>query len=937
MTKKRGKYRPPHNKSRNPQSELLASSRPSGHTSKEHYAAGQAGRARDLRPDQVRRDPSDGLPGFPPNFGEYPIPHVLTFQGIIGTIAKVYRPSDEAVMDSWDNARFMLNDLGIMECLEQRKRSTALLDWRIEPEDPKDPRQKELAATMTDVLKATPFFTKYRECLQNALWYGKYGVKHRFRWKWIKGHRRLVIDRWEPVHGDKIVFRYDDGTEEYDPDQIGIRVGAGFTSNAGIAQRWSQQRLDKVQVADYGLAYFLDSWERPLLAVHKHIIEDGEYETPMAAGRIHGIGIRHRIYWNWYQKQELLAFLMEFLERSSTGIEIWYYPWGNKEAEEKTRAAAQERIGQGRNIILVPRPIGEEAAYGVERIEPGMAGAEALKDIIKTFYFDQIKRYILGQTLTTEAAATGLGSNLASVHLDTYLQIVRYDATNQEESITRETVQPLQRFNFPAQADVPLFFKLNTESPDVEGKLKAWREAWDMGARLKASQVMDLIGAEAPDKEDEVLQNPQAAQAKAMAAAAQSPGQPAQVRGFRPKTAEEDTADLMRALGISDAGGESGEGRRGDAETRRPGDGSAETGGNGDGRPRVDPLPGGVGDETDASTLPREALKLGTREEMEHTADPAVAMEIAIDHLTEDPHYYDDAAATPENSERVRAVHYCLPDEAFELVGALTIGRMPGRRKTVYVLHPATGEVERYVATPGGVSHEKYAAPSNPEFERKIKRNDNGEFASQKGASDGSQGPDVPADKEVAPRRPAEPELRPRPPEADAQPAPAASSEAADGTKVISRTATEAIMDLVKEVRSAPPGRRPEGYRERGTEYLKVEPDVAERIWASIGLDVAGYRHFLDESALRHILSGHTKARPGADELPLTEEDLPRIVEVVAAPDEIVDAGKTDQGLRAVRYKKRINGLLFYVEEVRTGRKRLAAKTMWKILAPGKR
>lgn len=34
-------------------------------------------------------------------------------------------------------------------------------------------------------------------------------------------------------------------------------------------------------------------------------------------------------------------------------------------------------------------------------------------------------------------------------------------------------------------------------------------------------------------------------------------------------------------------------------------------------------------------------LKKGVEEEMEHTTDKAVAKEIALDHLNEDPKYYD--------------------------------------------------------------------------------------------------------------------------------------------------------------------------------------------------------------------------------------------------------------------------------------------------------
>jgi hypothetical protein len=40
------------------------------------------------------------------------------------------------------------------------------------------------------------------------------------------------------------------------------------------------------------------------------------------------------------------------------------------------------------------------------------------------------------------------------------------------------------------------------------------------------------------------------------------------------------------------------------------------------------------------SSFDPEQLRIGTRVEMEHTVDSAIAREIAMDHLTEDPLYY---------------------------------------------------------------------------------------------------------------------------------------------------------------------------------------------------------------------------------------------------------------------------------------------------------
>jgi hypothetical protein len=186
----------------------------------------------------------------------------------------------------------------------------------------------------------------------HAVFFGRYGVANRWRWKQVGGAQRIVVDRWKPVHGDKLVWRYEPDDHRWDEDQVGIRVGVGYGAGNTIAGRWPVEQAAQVSITDQGLAYFLRPWERPLISIHKHYIEDGEYETPEYAGRIHGVGIRSRIYWTWYQKQETLAWLMEYLERSAGGFEIWFYPWGNDAAKKAVEAAARERMSLGRNQLL---------------------------------------------------------------------------------------------------------------------------------------------------------------------------------------------------------------------------------------------------------------------------------------------------------------------------------------------------------------------------------------------------------------------------------------------------------------------------------------------------------------------------------------------------------------------------------------------------------
>ena len=53
-----------------------------------------------------------------------------------------------------------------------------------------------------------------------------------------------------------------------------------------------------------------------------------------------------------------------------------------------------------------------------------------------------------------------------------------------------------------------------------------------------------------------------------------------------------------------------------------------------------DLIPNGRGDDTDVSTINNNELAVGIEVELEHTSDRNIAIEIAIDHLTEVPDYY---------------------------------------------------------------------------------------------------------------------------------------------------------------------------------------------------------------------------------------------------------------------------------------------------------
>jgi len=454
----------------------------------------------------AKRDPALDWPGAPPNFGQPVIPQVQTVAGQLGLAGRAYLNADEAIRHDPANAARMLADCGIMECLEARQRATALLNWHIVADDPKDSHQKQMVESLTKIMSRTPRFMEMRRWMLDAIWRGRSGTATCYTTRKVGGCYQRVMCKWEPRNGDKLVFRYDDGSGLYRDGQVGIKIGA-------LAQQKNNLNRDQIQYNENGVVYWLNDYERKLIAIHKHMVEDGDYDDPYSSGKIHGVGVRSRVYWTWYAMVECLQRALEYLDRAAFGVEMWKYPANNARAKAQTEEAAKRVVSGGRSILLVPVwPSDDPNMYAIEHYEPGLQGVDALMNVIKEYFGHKIKRYILGQTLTSEAEATGMGSGVADAHMATFADIVEYDSRNLEETITEEILRPLQLWNFPGTRDVLLQFKIDNEAPNIKEKLDALKSVWEMGLEIKDSDLADVVGISLPTEEDHKVFNPQVRQ-----------------------------------------------------------------------------------------------------------------------------------------------------------------------------------------------------------------------------------------------------------------------------------------------------------------------------------------------------------------------------------------------------------------------------------------
>jgi hypothetical protein len=116
---------------------------------------------------------------------------------------------------------------------------------------------------------------------------------------------------------------------------------------------------------------------------------------------------------------------------------------------------------------------------------------------------------------------------------------------------------------------------------------------------------------------------------------------------------------------------------------------------------KYDQLHGGAADAKRPEDFDPDALAIGTQHELEHTDDPELAREIAMDHLTEDPHYYDEE------------------DDLTKAISAVPVGRPkgeePGHANDFHEIHDYSHVLPEN-ARKGGIVLEVHHYGDNPSY-----------------------------------------------------------------------------------------------------------------------------------------------------------------------------------------------------------------------------
>jgi hypothetical protein len=401
------------------------------------------------------------------------------------SVAKMLRNPSLAYRKDRQLMKQMRNDPDCMAPLQQLQVSIAGLEWQVKPFDSGDPLQEEIADRVTDVIGRIPRFADMVRQLLDAVWYGSSAVNMIYG----RGAGGFIgVSDWLPMHPDTLAVNLEGAPA--------IRVGPRYYSDMDGAGGETQQGFDS-------RVHVLTPVERRAVVWHRYMVQGPDFDDPYETAYAYlGRGVRDVVWWYWNLKQAVLQNWATYAERYAQGIRVGYYPMSNKGGKEEMEQILRNLVGDV--SAVVPRSTPGQKDYEIEILEPGAARAQVFADLTE-WLAKNIKELIVGQSATSEAVSSGIGSNIGTQHQKTFTRQMKFVADGLSETITEQLVREIVVMNFGPQEYYPRF-EFSVEQPESEKRLEAIRIfVNELGGSVSEAEVRKMLGLAIPDLDEPVL------------------------------------------------------------------------------------------------------------------------------------------------------------------------------------------------------------------------------------------------------------------------------------------------------------------------------------------------------------------------------------------------------------------------------------------------
>ena len=356
------------------------------------------------------------------------------------------------------------------------------LEWSVVADDEENPRTQKLADRISEITNAIPRRSDLFRAMHEAVWYGVSAMNVVYERDAKLGVR---VKEWIPFAADTLAF-----------DQRGnlaMRVGAAY--------------INEPSVTDLGfdsLVHLFDENERRAVILHRVFTTAPNFIDPNSADQVYrGVGARDVCWYIWLLKQEILQNAAAYAERYALGIRVGYYPAGNDAAKSEMLTVLQNLVND--NSVVLPRIGPNESMYDIDIKDANAGRAQIFMEMVD-WCSGKLKEAILGQSLSSEAGATGMGSGVASLHADTLSRVIRYHADALAESLTTDFVRVVAKMLGATDEEARCIrFVFAPSHPDVKERLDAVEKFVQLGGRVSEREVRELLGLTQPQDGEAIL------------------------------------------------------------------------------------------------------------------------------------------------------------------------------------------------------------------------------------------------------------------------------------------------------------------------------------------------------------------------------------------------------------------------------------------------
>jgi phage gp29-like protein len=143
--------------------------------------------------------------------------------------------------------------------------------------------------------------------------------------------------------------------------------------------------------------------------------------------------------------------------------------------------------------------------YDIDIKDANAGRAQIFMELVN-WLSSKLKEAILGQSLSSEAGGTGMGSGVADLHADTLSRVIRYHADALAESVNSDLVRVIATMLGASEEEARgIRFEFAPERPNAKERMEAIQAFVQLGGRVSEREVRDLLGLSEPEDGEAIL------------------------------------------------------------------------------------------------------------------------------------------------------------------------------------------------------------------------------------------------------------------------------------------------------------------------------------------------------------------------------------------------------------------------------------------------